>query len=540
MSRAELERLRDEARLQALEARAGGQATTPAGGPVQPAPAPAKPFERAGGGGALKAGLAEATIKTALGVKQLFGGLSKDDKAILEQIKLENEADPEGFKRGAGELLGNVVTTLVPGGAVTKTAKAAGLVKTLGKAAVNAGATEFLTGVGEGDSYEDQIKAKLGNAGVAALTGAGVSGVLGGAAKAYKGLFRASPEVEGLIKQGITPTLQQGADTSVGKFFGGLASGSTNVRNRQELQVANAVLNKATEGKVDLPNATGREILDAAEGYVGGEYDKLFKGKRMTLSPKIANEAQALAQELNTRGQFTQQATDAGRVVRNVLGDTADRVRRINSTTLKDDFLTPLSKAAYAEADDATRDRILAARTVLLDKVRNTILTSEQKLRLKDVDARNFDMERIREAIKGKAGEEEGITLSRLATAYGKNKMAGNDTMETLIGPALRVLGNTPRQDEARTTKQIIGRMIAPVAGLGGVTAATLGGTTGAVLGLPLATAYGISALGQTEKGAKALLGQYASQKALAEFLRNNANLIPAAGAGVGTYVAGE
>jgi hypothetical protein len=526
--------------IASAKARIAAQATTPAGGPITPVPAPSKPFERAGDHGAFGAGMAEATIKGVMGVKQLFGGLSDDDKAVLDQIKLENDADPEGFKRGAGELAANVMTSLIPGGAASKTAKAAGLAKTLGRAALTAGGTEFVTGVGKGDTYEEQIKSKLENAGIAGLTGAATSGVLGGAAKAYKGLFRAAPETETLIKQGIVPTLQQGSDSKMGKFFGGLASGSTNVRNRQEQQIANAVLHKASEGNVDLPNATGREILDAAEGYVGGEYDKLFKGKRLTLSPSVVSEAQQAAQALNTRGQFVNEATDAGRAVANVMGETGDRVRRINATTLKDNYLTPLSQAAYNEANSATKQRILDARTVLLDKVRNAVLTPEQKLRLKDVDSRNFDVERIREAIKGKAGEEEGITLSRLATAYGKNKMAGNDTMDTLIGPALRVLGNTPRQDEARTTKQIIGRMIPPLAGAGGVTAATLGGTTGAVLGLPLAAAYGISALGQTEKGAKALLGQYDSQKALAEFLRKNANLIPSLGAGVGTYVAGE
>jgi len=526
--------------LASARARMAVQATTPAGGPPQPAPAPSQPFQRAGGHGALAAGMAEAVIKSGYGIKQLFGGLNAEDRAVLEQIRLENEADPEGFKRGTGELLGNVLTTILPGGAAARTAKAAGLAKTLGKAALTAGATEAVTGVGTGDTYEEQLKSKAENAVKAGVTGAAFSGVLGGAAKAYKGMFRAKPEVQNLIEQGITPTLQQGADSSVGRFVGGLASGATSVRNRQEEQIANAVLHKASEGKIDMPHATGNEILDSARGYVKGEYQKLFGGKRYNMSPYAASEAQQVAQKLNNRGQFADEATDAGRAVANVLGQTGDTNRRLGIDKLRDEYLTPLSKAAYAEANEETKKRILAARQVIVDNVRNANLTKAEKARLGELDVRNFDVERIREAIKGKAGEEEGITLSRLATAYGKNKMDGNDTMDTLIGPALRVLGNTPRQDEARTAKQIAGRIVGPALGLGGVGAATMGGTAGAVLGLPLAGAYGLSALGQTEKGAKALLGQYNSQKQLAEFLRKNANLIPSIGAGMGTYTVEE
>jgi hypothetical protein len=394
--------------------------------------------------------------------------------------------------------------------------------------------------VGEGDTYEQQMLSKAENAAKAAATGAAFSGVLGGAAKAYKGLFRAKPEVEKLIAQGVVPTLQQGADSGVGRFVGGLASGATSVRNRQEDQIANAVVHKATEGMVDMPKATGNEILDSARGYVKGEYQKLFGGKRYDMSPTAVSDAQQAAQRLNNRGQFVDEATDAGRAVANVLGNTGDVNRHLGIDKLRDEYLTPLSKAAYAEASDATKERILAARKVIIDQVRNVKLSPTEKQRLGDLDVRNFDVERIREAIKGKAGEEEGITLSRLATAYGKNKMAGNDTMETLIGPALRVLGNTPRQDEARTAKQIAGRIVGPALGLAGGAAAVTGGTAGAVLGLPLAGAYGLSALGQTEKGAKALLGQYNSQKQLAELLRKYANVIPAVGAGIGTDVVGE
>ena len=156
-TRQELEQLRAEARLQQLEARAGGQATTPAPTAPQPPQEASKPFERAGGLNALGAGLADAGIKGALGIKQLFGGLSDENKAVLKQLKEESDADPSGFARGSGELLGNLATVAVPGGGLSKTTKAAGLVKTLGRAAATAAGTEAVIGVGEGDTYAEQM-----------------------------------------------------------------------------------------------------------------------------------------------------------------------------------------------------------------------------------------------------------------------------------------------------------------------------------------------------------------------------------------------
>lgn len=535
--RAELERLRAEARLAELEARAGGQATTPAGGPVQPRQETPKPFERAGGYSAFTAGLAEAGIKGALGIKQLFGGLSEENKAVLRQIEEENKNDPEGFKRGAGEFVANLATTLIPGGAAAKTAKAAGLVKTLAKAGATAAGTEAVLGVGEGDTYEQQMLSKLENAAKAGATGAAASGVLGGAAKAYKGMFSAKAEVGDLIKQGIVPTLAQGADGAVGRFVGGLTSGATNVRNRQEQQIANAILHKATNGAVDLPQATGREIYDAAKHYVGSQYDELFGNKRFQLSPKVAGQVQAEAQKLNNAGQFMGAATKAGQAVQEVMGNTGVTNRNLSNKGLVERYLNPLSKAAYAEADEGVRERIIAARKVIIDQVRNAKLTKAERAKLEDVDVRNFDVSRIREAIRGSEGLDEGITLNRLTAAYSKKSMEGNDTLDTLLAPARRVLGDTPRQDEARTLKQIMGRIAMGAAPLVGGGALVGAGTPAAVLGGGL---YGLSALGQTQTGAKALLGQYNSQKALAEFLRKNANLIPSLGAGVGTYATDE
>jgi hypothetical protein len=191
----------------------------------------------------------------------------------------------------------------------------------------------------------------------------------------------------------------------------------------------------------------------------------------------------------------------------------------VNYDTLMDNYLEPLSRRAYDGASsDVVKDRILAARQFLVDNVRNSRLSPEEAAKVKNLDIKNFDVNRIREAIKGVAGEEEGITISKLASAYAGKSMPGNTTADQLIGPTVRTLGRTPRQDEARTALITALR----IAGLGGA------GTVTGLTSLPAAAAtigglYGVSALGQTAGGARALLGQMATQQRLVEALRAGA-----------------
>lgn len=504
----------------AAQAIARQLATTPATPAQKPSAAPSEqveqPFARAGGHGPVLAGVADAAIKGALGVRQLFGGLSPEQKAVLQELKKEKEADPSSGWRTTGEVAGNIAMTAIPGSKAEKAlrgaAKVPSLLRAASAAAGSAAGTEFLTSVGEGEGAWDQLYGKLKNAGTAAA----VAGPLAGAMRVASQPFAPTAEAVGLIKKGVNPTLQQGAEGKMGRFIGGLTSGAVDVRNRQEQEVAKALLDRITDGGVQVPHATGREIYDAAKHYVDDGYGAVFKGKRFPLAPKHVSGALQAAQQLNARGQFVRESTDAGRTVANVFGETGDRVRMLKYDTLMDDFLEPLSKRAYDEApNDAVKDRILAARQYLIDNVRNSRLSPEEAAKVKDLDIRNFDVNRIREAIRGVAGEEEGLTIGRLANAYAGKTMKGNTTADELIGPAVRVLGRTPRQDQARSALIAAGK----VAGLG--TGAALTGAAS----IPAAAAtigglYGVSMLGQTAGGARALLGQTETQRKLAELLR--------------------
>lgn len=517
--------------LAAARARAAGAQGSPQQAPQNASTAPSdasQGFQRAGiqpqaplavlqpAWDAMSSGISDRMIKTFLGVRQLFGGLSDEQKGAVKEMKAEQEAEPNKGLRTAGDVAANVLLTAAPAGKAEKVLRGAAAVpsvlRSAGAAAGAAGATDFLTHVGEGDTYADQMADK----GKAAATSAAIGGGLAGAMRFVTQPFAPTAEAKNLMDRGINPTLQQGAEGKAGRWIGGLTSGAVDVRNRQEQEVARALLDRVTDGNVQVPHATGREIYDAAKNYVDDGYGQVFQGKRFPLSPKNVAGAQQAAQQLNARGQFVREATDAGRTVGNVFGNTGDRVRVLKYDTLMDDFLEPLSKRAYDEApNDEIKNRILAARQYLIDNVRNTRLSPEEAARVKDLDVRNFDVNRIREAIKGSIGEEEGLTISRLATAYAGKSMPGNTTNAELIAPTLRVLGRTPRQDQARSALIAAGK----VAGLG--TGAAITG----IASIPAAATvvgglYGTSLLGQTAQGARALMGQTETQKALADLLR--------------------
>lgn len=522
------------ARARAAAAAAGGASSAQAATAApEGSTTPPRALARAGGHTAFNAGMAQEVIKGAMGVKSLFTELSDEDKAVLSEIKAENEADPEWVKRGLGGVVANVVNTVLPAGKAAQVAlKGAKALPTALQwlapmataAAVSGGQSAVLTPSEGGSGFE-----RAADKGTAALKDAATGAALAGTGqvlkKAVTGMFSVKPEAEMLFKKGINPTLQQGADGWMGRFVGGLTSGAVPVKQRQADEVADALLDRVTQGNVAMPKATGREYFDAAKNYVSGLYDQVMAGKRLPISPTTRGEVAAAASQLNKTGQFQDEAQKASRIVANVMGD-APRNINVNSQTLRDNYLTPLSKAAYADGiPEELKRRILAAREVLIDKARTQRLTADEQELLRQADVLNFDVQRLREATTGPGGVREGINLKKLVDAYGRNKMTGNTTGDDLIFPADRVLGTAPNQDMSRSGLVAAGRVA------GGATAGTLASVLAGVPGLVgVGGLYGLSLAGQTRGGAKFLMGQNDWQKRLAEYLRQAAPY--AAGAG--------
>jgi hypothetical protein len=440
-----------------------------------------------------------------------------DTAAAVEQAKLDDAALLDTKAGIGGNILGSVALTAVPGSKLQKALMAAraGRVAQIAAAAGSGAGVEFATAQG---SLEDKAK----SAALAAGLSGGSTGVLAAAAKP----FRAKADALKLMAQEVTPTLQQGADSAFGRFVGGLTAGSSLVKARQERELQNALLKKITEGAVEAADDTGRNTLAAARHYVTGEYDNILANKSFTLTGTRLSKARQAAQQLNARGQMAAEAKEAGKIVSNILGPAElNKAPTTISSAELSDLTNKLSAAAYESSSAEVRNRILAARNVLIERVRNTKLSPAELERIGVLDSKHFDVKRLEEATKGMRGELEGLSIPALTNAYAKKSMPSNTTLEDLVAPAARILGPSHAMNESRSQLVSAMRVSAPLAGAGAATAYGLPGVVPS-----LASLYGVSALGQTAKGAKILFGETNKQKMLADLVRSGygAGLAPA------------
>ena len=530
--REELQQLRDEARLVALEARARGGVGVGSPAPAAPAPAASQTFQRAGGYGAGSAGVNEAVIKGALGLKQLVGLGSDNDKAVLEQIRLESEADPNSGLRTTGNIAGNLVMSALPGGAAAKGIQGMKALSAFPKLASllaaggSSAATEFALAPGEGGSYGEQLLSKSKEAAKAAAMGAGITAGIGAVAKPLSGLFKAKPEAEALYRQGINPTLQQGAAGTPGRLLGGLTAGVQNLKTRWNDEVGDALLRKSTEGNVSLPAGTGEDFATGAKTYVQGEYDKLWSGKKIQLSPRHREAIVSRVGTVPSDGVGVDEAAQAARLMANRMGvedgtSVALSNHPYSPEGFREKFRKPISDMAFGEDNPEIKRRLLEGRDLLDKLATNKSLTKPETARLKEINSLNFDANRMEEAAQGGRMSSEGLDISRLNRAYERMLKQGrsmeNTTYDDIVAPANRVMSSTPNQNTARSWKAAMARTL-PIAAT--TAAGALGGSAAAI---PVGAAYGLSLLGQTGPGAKALMGQYGMQKSLAELVRKYA-----------------
>jgi hypothetical protein len=474
------------------------------------------------------AGLADAGIRAYLGVKQLFGGLDPIEQGILREQEAEAEADPNGTQRVGGNIVGNVLLSAVP---ASKAAGVVGKVTTAlprwlapaVSAATVSGGQGLLLNPGKGETFEAQIEDKVAQAKKDAVLGAVTAGAGQLAVKGATRMFTPKSEAEMLFRQGVNPTLQQGAEGSMGRYIGGLTSGAFETRARQEREIENALMRRITKGQA-LPNATRKEAVQIADDVMEQGYNAFAQGKRVPISPSLRADVHAAGNVISKTGQFGREQGEVSQVLGNIIPDYPRNIN-VGYRRLQNDYLYPLSEAAGMQKSERARDGILAARARIL-AARDARLSPEQLAALKELDIRNYDFNRLKEAAKGAGAEKEGISLYQLEKAYSKAPdMVGNRTREELIGPATRVIGQKPNQEQARTLL-----INAKRAGIGLVGA-------GAVMNNPIAVAlaplYALSLAGQTKVGAKALMGQYEWQRAVAAAAKKAAPYL----AGVGQYV---
>lgn len=512
--------------VKARLARGGASAPAPTAQAVEQ---PSEPFQRAGGHGAFTAGLADAGIKTAIGLDQLnslnpghilanvlrgkhpLQGDLDNAQGVLAAMKDEEKYDPNKKTRMAGEITGNVLENLIPGSKLAKVLPG----KQILNSALTSGITGLVTDAGEGSTPVDALLNKGKQAAIDTAAGGAVGGIGRILSKVFRGA-NLKPEAQLLMDQGVQPTLQQGASNPITRFIGGLTSGMTDVRGRQEKELLDALTKQASGGKASLAGGTLNERVAMLDDLLGKEYQGVLSGKRFPISPSVQQEVMDQGSNVATRtGQFTREATEALGDIGNIMGNPSSN-RNVNSDTLIRNYLLPLAREASMKDNPRVQQALMSARDVLINKVRNTRLSPDELALLREIDSRYFDVSRLREVAKGAAGEGEGVSIGRLTTAYSNapESAAGNQTLQNLIGPAERVLGYTPTQDKSRTAFITLKRTLPALAA--GYAAA--GGAPG--LAAVAAPIYGMSALGQTKQGAKILFGGTDTQKALAELMR--------------------
>lgn len=509
----------------------------PKAAPVAPGAAPAAqaPVEGAGGAafgvfpksgkgrkydsdplGKMGKGVANAGIEAYLGGKQLFTDLDSVEMDVLRQSREDVKA--AGGYGGLGQVAGNV-GILAAGSAAAPARLAKALTAARGAAPVTTAAA--VSGVQSGalTPVEDQEN-KYAEKGKEALKSAATAGALVGGGRLLKKAatrpFTPSADAENLMEQGVYPTLQQGAESRVGQLIGGLASGSKAVPRRQAQEVLDALTERAAGGKASLPGGTLQERLGVVDDVITKDYEAATRGRMFPMTKAIREDTIKAARSAEQPGgRFKLEADEAERLVQNVIGDSTTATR-MGFGKLAKDYLQALEEAAGTTSKERVRDAVSKARDVIVQRSRNSRLTTDELAALQKIDDRYFDLMRLKEASKGAGGHETGVSIRKLAEAYGRapgmDKMgATNATDQQLIGPAYRMLANTESENAARGTL-LNWRRAAGLGTLGAGAAATgMAAPTAAVL----APLYATSIAGQTKAGSRYLFGDYDWQKKL-------------------------
>lgn len=469
----------------------------------------------------LKYGLGGVGVQGYLGLKNNFGKLDAEDQRVLKQS--EDDVQRSGtvgkVANTLGQVGGGVASAIAAGALVPEAAVAAvpavvraAIAKSpLLKGTLNyiknagaAGAQEGLTAPAE--DQEDIVGSKLKRAGVAAGLGVGLKGVTDVLQMPMRGMFRASKDAIDLMKQGVTPTLQQGGDSWLSRFVGGLTTGAFKHGERQGEEVTRVLGNRVGNGNVDIPpGMTLNELTGQLEASIGQDKANLFKGKLLPMTAQIRDDALREADKLKLSGG---RGLDPQREARGALDDVIGSDRnavRMTEPRFQRDYMDRMDNKISRARDEEAKAALISAKEVLEQKSRRSVLNAEEKATLDEINGRLYDLARMNEA-KGTQGELPGFKIKSIVDAYGNQPDAAlNVTNQELIGPIGRVLGKQPNQNQARA---MLVNSLRVLGGLG-----TLG--TAAVKAPYLAAPYAISLAGQTGPGAKALFGQYPLQRKL-------------------------
>lgn len=501
-------------RQQAPATAQGAPTPAPVGGGAQPQPS-AQPEGVLNADGSsplldrLKYGLAGVGVQGYLGAKNLFGKLSPEEENVLAQSKADVEHS--GFAGKAANFVGNLgagvaATALAPEVAVPAALAKFPTLLGAAKAALGSGAMEGVTAPAE--DQDNIALSKAIQAGKAAV--AGPLAYFGGKAvqKGATGLFSATKDAMDLMAQGINPTLQAAADSGFGRWVGGLTAGINKPSTRIEQETLDALTQRASGGKIAAPGSTLNQRVGQLQASIDQDTADLMKGKRFPLTQAVRNDM--LQQADNIKGPQGQQVLQQGRardILDNILGELPGARPRMGWQDMQDQYVSKLDNAISSARDPDVAQALSNARDVLTSSM-EAKLKPDELAKLRDIQSRGYDVDRLTDLTAGRGGEGSGLKIGKLADVYGNAPDAAtNATNQELVGPLIRTMGATPRQDEAITLRRIVNQGLQG-AGLGAI--GHLTGTSPALVPL-----YALSLAGQTGRGVRMLTGQTGPQQAL-------------------------
>jgi hypothetical protein len=465
--------------------------------PQQTAQAPAP---QASGLDNFLGGLKKAGTDTALGVKQLGAMAGMGDKAALEKeaadVKARDAAMMDTGAGMAGNVIGNIGMSLLPGGVLKAASKVLPMIpglasagtallapKTLGGAAALGAATGV---VQPATSNEDRVtNAVIGGIGGSAgnLAARGISRVLNP---------QTDDAVKALMSQGVTPT--------PGQIVGGAAKRAEDaatsipllgdaIRARQKAvigQFNDAAINRSLAPIGQSVTSTGREAIDEASKKIGAAYDAVLPKVVMKKDQTFANAILAAKQSVGSlpaeqQGQFM-------KILKDQLEDkfTPQGFLRGHAFKEVDSELGRLARGYMGDPSFSNRQMGQALRDAQAG-LRN-LMAAQNPQYAKELGAANeawANFIRVQDAA-GRVGAKDGIfTPAQLGSAVrGQDKSLrhgayakGEALMQDLSDSGQKVLNQTV-PDSGTPYRAALG--IATGGGLAAVNPAALAATAGA------------------------------------------------------------
>lgn len=444
------------------------------------------------------AGVGKSISDVGLGLRSLIG---QTEPGEVEEARRRDAPLMDTGAGFAGNVGGQIMTALAPGGAVAGLGKAAGAL-----GASRAG--NALAGVGASMMAPTSLKgaAALGGAvGVAQpavdagerLQNAAFGGAGGaGGQAALRGLARVvqpktSPNALAMLQEGITPTPGQMLGGGFKRVEEGLSSVpmvGQSIKNAQTRGIED--LNRAAHNRALKPvgeslpkGVTGREAVEFTQNALGRKYDEILPKLNTEIDGQFIDELQSLRNmmgaemgidpamsqrfEAIVQGQLLQKMPKegppvfTGQTMKGIEGDFGRMASQFRSSPDPDQRMLG--------------DALLEVQSILRGNV--TRANPEFATELKAINEGYANFKRVQRAAAGVGAEDGVFTASQLQAAVkaldkskDKSKFAkGQALMQDLSDPAKAVLA--PKVPDSGTPFRL-----ASMAGAGGVAGGALGG----------------------------------------------------------------